>query len=58
MRDGQNVRLMAKYGLEREIKGSDAQHIYTPQYYRDLFAKNEDLKEEIEVLQERKEEVN
>lgn len=49
---------MAKYGLERGIKGSDARHISTPQYYRDLFAKNEDLKEEIEVLQERKEEVN
>jgi len=49
---------MTKYGLERGIKGSDARHISTPQYYRDLFAKNEDLKEEIEVLQERKEEVN
>ncbi|NLX65567.1 MAG: mobilization protein BmpH [Bacteroidales bacterium] len=49
---------MAKYGLERGIKGSDARHISTPQFYRDLYAKNEDLKEEIEVLQERKEEVN
>jgi len=48
---------MQKYGLQRGIKGSDARHISTPQYYRDLFAKNEDLKEEIEVLQERKEEV-
>lgn len=47
---------MAKYGLERGIKGSDARHISTPQYYRELFAKNEDLKEDIEVLQERKEE--
>jgi hypothetical protein len=49
---------MAKYGLERGIKGSDARHISIPQFYRDLYAKNEDLKEEIEVLQERKEEVN
>ena len=49
---------MQKYGLQRGIKGSDARHISTPQYYRDLYAKNEDLKEEIEVLQERKEEVN
>lgn len=32
-------------------------HISTPQFYRDLYAKNEDLKEDIEVLQERKEEV-
>jgi len=49
---------MAKYGLQRGIKGSDARHISTTQHYRDLFVKNEDLKEDIEVLQERKEEVN
>lgn len=48
---------MSKYGLQRGIKGSDARHISTPQYYRDLYVKNEDLKEDIEVLQERKEEV-
>lgn len=48
---------MAKYGLQRGIKGSDARHISTTQHYRDLFIKNEDLKEDIEVLQERKEEV-
>ncbi|MDR0748426.1 MAG: plasmid recombination protein [Tannerellaceae bacterium] len=47
---------MEKYGLQRGIKGSDARHISTPQYYRDLYVKNEDLKEDIEVLQERKEE--
>ncbi len=49
---------MAKYGLKRGIKGSDARHISTTQHYRDLFVKNEDLKENIEVLQERKEEIN
>lgn len=48
---------MQKYGLERGIKGSDARHISTPQYYRELFAQNEDLKENIEYLQEEKEEV-
>ena len=48
---------MAKYDLQRGIRGSDARHISTPQFYRDLYAKNEDLKEDIEVLQERKEEV-
>ena len=48
---------MAKYGLRRGIKGSDARHISTTQHYRDLFIKNEDLKEDIEVLQERKDEV-
>ena len=48
---------MRKYGLERGIKGSDARHISTPQYYRELFAQNEDLKENIEYLQEEKQEV-
>ena len=48
---------MQKYGLQRGIKESDTRHISTPQYYPDLYAKNEDLKEDIEVLQERKEEV-
>jgi len=48
---------MAKYDLQRGIRGSDARHISTPQFYRNLYVKNEDLKEDIEVLQERKEEV-
>lgn len=48
---------MQKYGLERGIKGSDARHISTPQYYRELFVQNEDLKENIEYLQEEKQEV-
>ena len=48
---------MQKYGLERGIKGSDARHISTPQYYRELFAQNEDLKENIQYLQEEKQEV-
>lgn len=48
---------MQKYGLERGVKGSEARHISTPQYYRELFAQNEDLKENIEYLQEEKQEV-
>jgi len=48
---------MSKYGLQRGIRGSDARHISTPQYYRDLYAKNEDLKEDIAELQEQKQEV-
>lgn len=51
------AQAMNKYGLQRGIKGSDARHITTPQYYRDLYAKNEDLKEDIEHLQEQKQEV-
>ncbi len=48
---------MAKYGLQRGIDGSEARHIATPQYYRNLYAKNEDLKEDIVCLEERKQEV-
>lgn len=48
---------MRKYGLGRGIRGSDARHISTPQYYRDLYAKNEELKEDIGYLQDQKQEV-
>jgi hypothetical protein len=49
---------MAKYGLQRGIRGSEARHISTPQYYRDLHAKNNDLREDIAELEEQKQEVN
>jgi hypothetical protein len=49
---------MVKYGLQRGIRGSEARHIATPQYYRDLHAKNKDLREDIADLEERKQEVN
>lgn len=45
---------MNKYGLVRGISGSDARHITTPQYYRELYARNEELKEDIENLLEQK----
>jgi hypothetical protein len=48
---------MQKYKLARGIKGSDARHISTPQYYLDLHAQNEELKENIVVLQEEQQEV-
>jgi len=51
------AKKMQKYGLERGIKGSDARHISTPQYYRELFAQNENLKESIGYLEEEKQEV-
>ena len=41
---------MAKYGLQRGIRGSEARNITTSQYYRELFAKNEELKENINNL--------
>jgi len=45
---------MAKYGLQRGIEGSEARHISTQQYYRELYAQNETLREENAVLQEQK----
>ena len=48
---------MAKYGLGRGVKGSDARHISTPQYYRDLYAKNEALREGINYLEKEAQEV-
>lgn len=49
---------MNKYGLQRGIDGSEARHISTQQYYRDLVIKSDDLKENVEMLQEQQEEVN
>ncbi|KAA6316835.1 hypothetical protein EZS27_032915, partial [termite gut metagenome] len=46
---------MQAYGLQRGIEGSEAKHINTQQYYRELYVKNENLKGEIEDLQEQKE---
>jgi hypothetical protein len=47
---------MNKYGLQRGVDGSEAKHINTQTYYRELHLKNETLKEDNEVLQEQKEE--
>jgi len=49
---------MQKYGLERGVKGSDARHISTPQYYRELFVQSEDMKEEIVAMKEEQQEIN
>ena len=48
---------MAKYGLQRGIRGSEARHTTTMQYYRDLKKKNEVLETETRLLQEKKTEV-
>lgn len=39
---------MKPYGLNRGISGSEAKHISTQEFYRELHLKNEDLKESIE----------
>ena len=41
---------MAAYGLQRGIKGSEAQHISTHEYYRSLIAQGEDLQANIPQL--------
>lgn len=44
---------MVKYGLQRGIEGSEARHIGTSQYYRDLVSQNENLKVNIGELIEK-----
>lgn len=46
---------MGKYGLKRGIVGSDARHISTNQYYRDLLNQTEDIQEDISLLLEQRE---
>ncbi|MCC8036260.1 MAG: plasmid recombination protein [Rikenellaceae bacterium] len=41
---------MAKYGLERGVRGSDARHITTQEFYRNAIAKKGNLQENIEEL--------
>lgn len=46
---------MSKYSLKRGIVGSDARHISTNQYYRDLLNQTEDIQEDISLLLEQRE---
>ena len=46
---------MATYGLQRDIKGSEAQHISTHEYYRSLIAQGKDLQANIAQLLEEQE---
>lgn len=41
---------MAKYGLQRGIKGSEARHISTQEFYRNAIAQKGNLQENIELL--------
>lgn len=45
---------MAKYGLQRGIDGSEAKHITTSQYYRDLLTQSESVQVNITDLLEQK----
>ena len=46
------ARGMAKYGLQRGVRGSEARHTSTTQYYRDIKKKNDTLDVENKRLQE------
>lgn len=46
---------MAKYGLQRGVDGSEAKHVATSQYYRDLLSQSESVQENITRLLEQKE---
>ena len=48
------ARVMAKYGLQRGVRGSEARHTSTTQYYRDMKKKNDTLDMENKRLQEQK----
>lgn len=45
---------MAKYGLRRGIDGSEAKHISTSQYYKELLNQSESIQENISELLEQK----
>ena len=45
---------MQKYGLERGIRGSEARHVTTGEYYRNIFEHAETIKEEVSLLQQQK----
>lgn len=49
------AQTMSGYGLQRGIDGSEARHIITRQYYRDLVQQTEQLQTDIVQLQDRKE---
>ena len=49
------AQAMGRYGLQRGIDGSEAKHISTRQYYRDLVQQTELLRTDIGQLQDRKE---
>ncbi len=51
------AQVMGRYGLQRGIDGSEAKHISTRQYYRDLVQQKEQLQTDIGQLQDCRETV-
>ena len=50
------AKVMAKYGLQRGVRGSEARHVSTAQYYRDLRRQTDELEENVRQLQAEQEE--
>ena len=45
------AKAMAKYGLQRGVRGSEARHTTTAQYYRDLKRQTDELEANVQQLQ-------
>ena len=50
------AKIMDKYGLQRGVRGSEARHVTTAQYYRDLKRQTGELKTDVQQLQREKDE--
>ena len=50
------AKVMGKYGLQRGVRGSEARHTSTAQYYRNLKRENEVLETDVQQLHEQKQE--
>ena len=50
------AKVMEKYGLQRGVRGSEARHVTTAQYYRDLKRQTGELETDIQQLQSEKKE--
>lgn len=51
------AKIMDKYGLQRGVRGSEARHVTTAQYYRDLKRQTGELETDVHQLQSEKDEV-
>ena len=50
------AKVMVKYGLQRGVRGSEARHVSTAQYYRDLRRQTDELEANVRQLQAEQEE--
>ena len=50
------AKIMDKYGLQRGVRGSEARHVTTAQYYRDLKRQTGELETDVHQLQSEKDE--